>query len=140
MNQQIPSTTPGLGKQMPPTVPEKTESDWSPEDVPQLTVDVYRKSNVIYIVSTVAGVSAEDLDVAVDGQNITIRGARKKPYDAGQEMLLEECFWGEFSRELTISENFDIEKIEADLSNGILTVMIPIVIISGHKKIAVNAK
>lgn len=127
-NQQVP----------PATADQNTE--WTAEEVPQLTVDVYRKDNVIYIVSTVAGVAADDLDVTVDGQNITIKGSRKKPYAEDQEMLLEECFWGDFSRELTISENFDIEKIEADLTNGILTVTIPVVVISGHKKINVVGK
>ena len=126
-------------QQVPPAAQEQN-TEWTAEEVPQLTVDVYRKDNVIYIVSTVAGVSADDLDVTVDGQNITIKGSRKKPYAEDQEMLLEECFWGDFSRELTISENFDIEKIEADLTNGILTVTIPVVVISGHKKINVVGK
>lgn len=122
-------------------MPPKTEDTWQPDEVPQLTVDVYRKDNIIYIVSTVAGVNREDLDVSVDGQNITIKGNRKKPYTAdATESLLEECFWGEFSRELTISEHFDLDRIAADLSNGILTISVPIVVVSGHKKINILAK
>jgi HSP20 family molecular chaperone IbpA len=37
--------------------------DWKPDDVPQLTVYVYKKNETIYVVSTVAGVKPEDLDV-----------------------------------------------------------------------------
>jgi HSP20 family protein len=113
-------------------------NDWTPEEVPQLTVDVYRKANIIFIVSTVAGVKPEDLDVSVDGHNVTVKGSRKKPYESSQEMLLEECFWGDFSRDLTISENFDIDRIKASLENGILIIEVPIVIITGQKKIPVN--
>jgi HSP20 family protein len=123
-----------------PTTAQAHEDSWSPEEVPQLTVDVYRSNNVIFIVSTVAGVAAADLDVAVEGQNVLIKGTRRKPYPETQEMLLEECFWGEFTRELTISENFDIDRIKADLSNGILTIEIPIVIVSGNRKIPVGMK
>lgn len=117
---------------------ETKTQDWKPEDVPQLTVDVYRKENTIYIVSTVAGVKREDIDITIDGNNITIRGNRRKPYAPDQTMLLEECFWGEFSRELTISETFDIEKVAAKLENGVLMVEVPIVIVTGHKKVPVQ--
>jgi HSP20 family protein len=121
---------------------EKTTAsdNWQPEEVPQLTVDVYRKENMIYIVSTVAGVRREDIDISIDGNNITIRGNRRRPYAAEQGMLLEECFWGEFSRELTISETFDIEKVGAKLENGVLTVEVPVIITSGHKKVPVEIR
>ena len=121
---------------------EKTTAgdNWQPEEVPQLTVDVYRKENMIYIVSTVAGVRREDIDISIDGNNITIRGNRRRPYAAEQGMLLEECFWGEFSRELTISETFDIDKVAAKLENGVLTVEVPVIITSGHKKVPVEIK
>lgn len=110
---------------------------WTPEDIPQLTVDVYRKGDIIYVVSTVAGVEANDLDITVDGNDLTIRGSRKRPYPEDQQLLLNECFWGEFSRELTINENINVDEITAELSNGVLTVMIPIIVISGHKRISV---
>lgn len=117
---------------------QQKPANWQPEEVPQLTVDVYRKENTIYIVSTVAGVRREDIDVSIDGNNIMIRGNRRKPYAADQGVLLEECFWGEFSRELTISETFDIEKVLAKLENGVLTVEVPIIITTGHKKVPVQ--
>jgi HSP20 family protein len=118
----------------------KTSTNWQPEEVPQLTVDVYRKENMIYIVSTVAGVRREDIDITIDGNNITIRGNRRRPYAPDQGMLLEECFWGEFSRELTVSETFDIEKVGAKLENGVLTVEVPVIITTGHKKVPVEVR
>lgn len=119
---------------------QKTQGSWQPDEVPQLTVDVFRKENTIYIVSTVAGVRREDIDISIDGNNITIRGNRRKPYAPDQQLLLEECFWGEFSRELTISETFDIEKVAAKLENGVLMIEIPIVIVSGHKKVPIEMR
>lgn len=113
-------------------------SSWQPEETPQLTVDVYRRDNTIFIVSTLAGVRKEDLDISLDGNNITIRGNRRRPYVADQGMLLEECFWGEFARELTISETFDIEKVAAKLENGVLIVEVPVIITAGQKKVPVE--
>ncbi len=70
---------------------------WKPEEVPQLTVDVYRDEESIYVVSTVAGGNPKDLDISVENNTLSIKGIRKKPYsDASVTLLLEECFWGEF--------------------------------------------
>ncbi len=105
----------------------QTDEAWTPEPVPQLTVDVYRRDDIIYVVSTVAGVTNEDLDVSIDNNVLSIKGIRRKPYvDSDCDLLLNECFWGEFYRELTINEKIDISKIKADLNAGILVIEIPI--------------
>ena len=107
--------------------PQTEENSWTPEPVPQLTVDVYRRDDIIYVVSTVAGVTNEDLDVSIDNNVLSIKGIRRKPYtDSDCDLLLNECFWGEFYRELTINEKIDISKIKADLNAGILVIEIPI--------------
>lgn len=104
-----------------------TNTTWTPEEVPQLTVDVYRKEDYIYIISTVAGVSPKDLDISIDNNVLSIRGIRRKPYDDKNcDVLLSECFFGEFSRELTINEKIIIEGISAKIKDGILTIIIPI--------------
>ncbi len=117
----------------------KNSAEWKPEEVPQLTVDVFRDEEKIYIVSTVAGVNPKDLDISIENNTLSIKGVRKKPYeDKTNTVLLEECFWGEFYRELTINENLDVEKIKASLHHGILTIEIPILKLSSQKKIKVD--
>ena len=117
------------------------DNTWTPEEIPQLTVDVYRKENSIFVVSTVAGVGPEDIDINIEGNVLTIKGVRRKPYnDKDNMVLLEECFWGEFVRKLTINERLDVDKIQADLNQGILSVELPILKITHHKKIAVGGK
>lgn len=114
-------------------------SEWTPEEVPQLTVDVYKEDNTIFVVSTVAGVNPQDLDISVENQTLSIKGLRKKPYDApAGSILLEECFWGEFYRELTINESLDVESIKATLKHGVLTIAIPIIVTKSQKKIEVS--
>jgi HSP20 family protein len=115
------------------------QGSWSPDEVPQLTVDVYRKEDTIYVVSTVAGVNPTDLDISMENNTLSIKGVRAKPYSENQSnMLLEECFWGEFYRELTINENLDVERINASLNQGVLIIEIPILKIASQKKITVN--
>ncbi len=117
------------------------ENSWTPEEIPQLTVDVYRRENTIFVVSTVAGVGPEDIDINIEGNVLTIKGVRRKPYNEKDNMvLLEECFWGEFVRKLTINERLDVDKIQADLNQGILSVELPILKITHNKKITVAGK
>jgi HSP20 family protein len=119
---------------------ENKSGDWKPDDVPQLTVDVYKKNETIYVVSTVAGVKPEDLDISIDNQTLSIRGLRKKPaLEDGLDTLLEECFWGVFYRELTINENLNVNAIKADLKDGVLIIQIPVIKVIAQKKIKVNA-
>jgi HSP20 family protein len=117
-----------------------TSVTWQPEEVPQLTVDVYRQENIIYIVSTVAGVSPKDLDISIENNTLSIKGLRKKPYPDETNVLLEECFWGEFYRELTINENIDVEGIKATINHGILVIEVPLLQITPHRKIQVEAE
>lgn len=122
-----------------PASPAAANPSWKPEEVPQLTVDVYRKADMIYVVSTVAGVNPKDLDISIENNTLSIKGVRRKPYEENEStILLEECFWGEFYRELTINENLNVEEIKATLTQGVLIVEIPILRMATQKKIAVN--
>jgi HSP20 family protein len=114
-------------------------STWKPEEVPQLTVDVYRKVDSIFVVSTVAGITHSDLDISIENNTLSIKGFRKKPYESSEiESLLEECVWGEFFREITINENLDVSKIKALLKDGILSIEIPILKILASRRITVE--
>jgi HSP20 family protein len=116
-----------------------TNSTWKPDEVPQLTVDVYRKEQTIFVVSTVAGVNHKDLDIMIENNTLTIKGFRKRPYEnTGSEILLEECIWGEFYRELTINENLDVGNIKAKINLGILSIEIPILKIVANRRIEVE--
>jgi HSP20 family protein len=115
--------------------------NWRPEEVPQLTVDVYKQGEVIFVVSTVAGVNPKDLDISVENSTLSIKGVRKKPYSEDKSvMLLEECFWGEFYRELTINENIDVDSIKATINQGVLIIEVPLLKITPHRKIEVDFK
>jgi HSP20 family protein len=118
---------------------ENEDVNWKPEEVPQLTVDVYRQEHTIFVVSTVAGVSPKDLDITIENNTLFIKGIRRKPYNQEKSnILLEECFWGEFYRELTINENVDVDNIKATISQGVLVIEVPLLQLTPHRKIEVS--
>jgi HSP20 family molecular chaperone IbpA len=59
----------------------------------QLSVDVFQQGNDVVIVSTIAGVRVEGLDIAIHNDMVTIRGVRQQPVDIPpEEYFYQECY------------------------------------------------
>lgn len=111
-----------------PTVSGDPENDWfvGADYDGQLAVDVYQTPTEIIIKSPIAGVAPEDLDIAVNGDVVTIRGRRRQEQtEAGHEYLFQECYWGGFSRSVILPVDVQADRVTAQLRNGILTVTLP---------------
>jgi HSP20 family protein len=103
---------------------EATEQSWLSEDEGQLSVDVYDGDKEIMVVSAIAGVKSEDLEVFLHNDMLTIRGRRTAPLVEGRP-LVRECHWGPFSRSLILPTEIDADKITAGIKEGVLTVRLP---------------
>jgi len=117
------------------------ESEWlDKENVEgQLSVDVYQTKDNIVIKSTIAGVRPEDIDISIDNDMVTIRGSRKDDESVKEEnYFYQECYWGEFSRSVILPVEVKAEEAEANLKNGVLTLVLPKAIKS--KSVAVKVK
>jgi HSP20 family protein len=106
---------------------EHEEENWNDgEPEGQLTVDVYQTPNDIVVESAIAGVKAEDIDVNVTADSISIRGSRKREKTVKDEdYLYQECYWGRFARSIILPQEVDPEGAEVMFKNGILTVKLP---------------
>jgi HSP20 family protein len=127
---------------LPPEPEEKNEDleEWLPESEGQLTIDVYQTPQDIIIKSTIAGVSPEDLDIAITNDMVTIKGKREKDDEIKtDDYYYQECYWGAFSRSVILPVDVEAEKAEAGMKNGILTIRLPKVEKVKTKKIRVSA-
>ena len=105
-----------------------SDDTWISEDESdegQLAVDVCQTDKKIIIQSTIAGVKPENLNISLNHDLLTIKGKR----DAGDktkdtEYLYQECYWGSFSRSIILPSEVDNKKIEAELENGVLTIIL----------------
>lgn len=104
---------------------EKKEEKW-PKPEGELAIDVYQTENDLVIQSAIAGVKKENLEIEIEEDMLTIKGMREKPFAEEEgEYLTQECYWGAFSRKMILPVEVDIDKSEADLKEGILTIRIP---------------
>jgi len=113
--------------------------DGEPEG--QLTVDVYQTPNEIVVESAIAGVRAEDIDVHVTTDSVTIRGSRKREKAVKDEdYIYQECYWGKFARSLILPQEVNPDEADVVFKNGILTLKLPKVNKKKSKRLQVRVE
>ena len=127
----------------PPTEDAKRQKEgneeWLTDFEGQLNIDMYQTKDNVIIKSTIAGVRPEDIDITVANDMVTIKGSRKKEENISQDdYFYQECYWGNFARSVIIPVDIDSEEIEADLKDGILTIIIPKAAKAKTKKVKVK--
>ena len=78
--------------------------------------------NLFQIEVAVAGFAEEDLDVALEGRILTVRGERQRPADDAHEYLHRGISGRNFERTWPLGDNMEVRG--ATVVNGILTVII----------------
>lgn len=114
---------------------DDAEQDWEAEDddtdtdEPQegeLPVDMYQTGDAIVIRALVAGVSPDDLDIAITRDMVTIKGKRDEMQEAvDDDYYHRELFWGSFTRTLLLPEEVLIDEAEAQEKHGLLEIVLP---------------
>lgn len=68
------------------------------------------------------GIALEDLEVTLEGRELTVRGHRKTALPEGASWQRRERFHGDFTRQLRFGVDLDPARIEASLLRGVLTI------------------
>lgn len=101
-------------------------ADWSQADYSgQLAVDVIETPESIIIRAAIAGIQAEDIDITVNNDLLTIKGIRKIDDEHNGAYLYQECYWGGFSRSIILPVEVLADEVQATMRNGILRVILP---------------
>jgi HSP20 family protein len=96
---------------------------WTP------AVDLYETPAEFVLTVELPGLSRRDIELRAEDQRITIRGTRDSG-PVGQHIACEQYHriergHGRFSRTFALSEPIQVDKITADLKDGVLTVTVP---------------
>ena len=86
------------------------------------------------------GLSAEEINIRCEDSVLTIDGEYTSISEEGKECLFSEMPVGRFSRSIEIKEPIVVDKIEASMKDGILTILIPKAEEAKPKMIRINAK
>ena len=92
-----------------------------PAGVESLVVDMYATDDVIVVKAPIPGIEAEDLDISVRGDTLTIRGETRAEEEVKEENYIRrERRYGSFYRSLAILKSIVADGAKAELRNGVL--------------------
>jgi HSP20 family protein len=93
-----------------------------------------------YVRAELPGVKGEELDIQVTGNNLAISGERKiAAEEEGARYHRREREAGTFSRMIALPGEVDTDQVEANLANGILTIVVSKAEIAKPKQISVSS-
>lgn len=100
------------------------DSTWFSQNEGLLSVDVAETTREIIVRSAIAGVNAENLDITLHEDTLTIRGTRSNEISEFKrgKMHVQECHWGAFSRSIILPSHVDPNSVDAILKKGVLTI------------------
>lgn len=93
------------------------------ELMPAADIHETKDGAVIYL--DLPGVSKDSLDISVDSDVLTIRGGLNLHTPDGLNPTYMDVHAGVYSRKFTLSPELDTSKIDANLQDGVLKLVIP---------------
>ena len=91
-----------------------------------MPMEALRRGDNFIVNLDLSGVRREDIDLTVERNVVSVRARREPMRDEGDEVVIDERFYGEFARQLFLGENLDPDGLSADLMDGVLTLTIPV--------------
>jgi len=86
------------------------------------------------------GVRAEDIDISVDGDSLSINGVRRiEELPEGARHLRQERGFGKFSRSIQLPFAVDTGKVKAIFKDGILDISLPRAEVDKPQKITIKS-
>ncbi|MEA4942937.1 MAG: Hsp20/alpha crystallin family protein [Propionicimonas sp.] len=103
-----------------------------------MPMDLYREGEAFIARIDLPGVDPSSIDIDVEDRTLTIRAERKTPTGEGeQKWLVHERPAGTFARQLTLGHGVALDRIAADYSDGVLSLIIPVAEEAKPRKITV---
>jgi HSP20 family protein len=92
-----------------------------------IAVEVIERNGAYLVLAELPGVRKEDIDVAIDGAEVTLSAERKREREATSEerVLYTERASGRASRSFTLPQEVDEANSEAKYRDGVLELTLP---------------
>lgn len=104
-------------------------NDWTPQQLWVPAIDVVEKKDAYVLHVELPGVDATQVDISFEKNVLTISGTKTSTVDATKEGDMRihavERMHGAFERSIKLPQFVDGERINADFTNGLLTVTVP---------------
>jgi HSP20 family protein len=111
----------------------------STTDLRTMPVDLYREGDTYRLTADLPGVDPKSVDIAVDGQLLTIRAERSVSVSDDAKWLARGRQSGAYLRRFTLGQGIDRDSISASYENGVLSLSLPVSEKAKPRKIEVTS-
>lgn len=117
--------------------PMRFDLDLAPQM--QVKMDVTKADDGYTVKAELPGVKKEDIQVSIDGNEVTISGEVKKESEEkkGEEVIRSERYYGKVLRSFTLPHEVDEAKAVAKYGDGVLKLTLPMKVKAATKKLAI---
>ena len=101
-------------------------------------LNVWEDGETLKIEAEVPGVKIEDIEVAFDNGELTLKGEKKFEAKENAPLHRRERVYGSFARTLTLPWEVKADQVTAELKDGVLTVTLPKAEAAKPRKVAIK--
>jgi len=109
-------------------------------EAPRMKVDVAEKNGAYAITAELPGVKKEDIQVTIDGTQVTLSAETKREREVQQDerVLHTERSYGKVTRSFSLPQEVDEAKAEAKFRDGVLELVLPKKAAASRKQISIQ--
>jgi len=115
---------------------EWLREEMEPTFLPAL--NVWEEGETLKVELEIPGVKLEDVEVAFDKGELTIKGEKKVAIQESAVLHRRERMTGSFTRTMTVPWEIKADEVSAELKDGVLTVTLPKAEAAKPRKVAVK--
>ncbi|HEX7004349.1 MAG TPA: Hsp20/alpha crystallin family protein [Trueperaceae bacterium] len=101
-------------------------------------IDLFETGEELVLQMAVPGVQSEDLDISIEGRELSIQGNLPQAEDEARRYWLQTIPVGEFRRTLTLPVQVEVDNVSATVENGLLTLRMPKQVQARARKISIS--
>ena len=104
-----------------------------------MPMDAYRRGDNVWVHLDLPGVTADSIDISVERNVLTVSAERNYQSQEGDRVYFDERHEGTYRRQVSLGDGLAADGIDADYTDGVLTLRIPVAAQAKPRKISVSS-
>lgn len=105
-----------------------------------MPIDAYRRGDDVWVHVDLPGVPRDSIDLDVERNVLTISADRPWAHQENDQFYLAERQQGSYRRHLHLGDGLDLDHIEADYIDGVLSLRIPMAERAKPRRVAISSR